>query len=73
MCDASHYEYKCAVEEEHDITNNEIRIFFLKTFSANIVVQAQTKSISPLNNYIENISPSKTLFFIGCDFFPHHV
>lgn len=63
MWDASYYEYKCAVEEKHDITNNEMRKIFLKTFSANIVVQAQTKSISPLYNYIENISPSKTPFW----------
>lgn len=63
MWDASYYEYKCAVEEEHDITNNETRKIFPKTFTANIVVQAQTKSIIPLYNYIENISPSKTLFF----------
>lgn len=51
MWHASYYEYKCAVEWEHAITNNEMRKIFQKSFITDLVVQAQNKS-SPLYDYI---------------------
>lgn len=40
-----YFEYKCVVEGEYDIINNQMRIIFYEIFIVNLVVQFEIKLI----------------------------